>query len=178
MGDSRFLVKATLDQSLVGEAGDELCGGEVIKGDLIAPGGSGVVAVAREGGGVDGGETGGQGLPLDETLLLARVMRAFIDPLLEQSELTAGQGHRADLVVFRWHLGIQLSCGGLVQDAFGAIARDDGGAGVATFEHEFHSLHVQPAFRGGLVVAGQTVVLQQGEQLLFIVHGGGGQRKG
>jgi hypothetical protein len=55
---------------------------------------------------------------------------------------------------------------GLDEEALGALAGDDGGTGVATLDHELGRLHVEPGLRGGLVVAGNAVRLEEGIDVL------------
>ena len=62
-------------------------------------------------------------------------------------------------------------CGRLEDQALGAFARSDGRSGVATLENELGCFEIQSALGLRGVVAGETVVLQHGEKLLFKING-------
>ena len=68
--------------------------------------------------------------------------------------------------------------GGLVDDAVRAFARDEALVGLAALDHELGRLHVQPALGGGLVVAGDAVVFQEGMYLLVVIDYAGSSMGG
>lgn len=58
------------------------------------------------------------------------------------------------------------------EEAFGALARDEAGTGGAALEDELRGLEVEVALGLGLVVAGEAVVAEEGEDLAFEIDGG------
>src|SRR5690606_21993813 len=52
------------------------------------------------------------------------------------------------------------------EEALPALSGNDGRPRVAALDHELGRLHVQPGLRGGLVVAGEAVRLEEGVDVL------------
>ena len=73
--------------SVIGEAGDELPGGQVVDEDLVRPAAGGEAAVPGHRHAVDRMDARRQGLPDDLPRLLDRVLGPLVDPGLEQREL-------------------------------------------------------------------------------------------
>ena len=164
-----------LDHGAVGAAffgrivdlGDKFPRCEIVEVKPVAAAADGETPVFRQGDAVDWIDPGREGLEGNLALGLRTRLGPLVDPGLEHGDLGIGQLHRPRLVV-RWrHLEIGRMDRGLDEEALGAFAGDDGGTGIAALDHELGRLHVEPGLRGGLVVAGNAVRLEEGIDVLI-----------
>ena len=66
--------------------------------------------------------------------------------------------------------------GGDDDETFFAFAGNEGGASLAAFDHQLRCLHVEIRLGGGLVVAGDAVVFEEGIDVPIIVEILSGER--
>ncbi len=169
MGDAGILVEARFDQGVIGQTRDRCGGWNMVDRHLIAARCSSEFTIARDGAGKDGRETYGQRFPGDHTLLTPGMMCAFVDPLFQQRQFGIIQRHCSDLVALGWHFRIPFSCCCLPDQTLGTCTSFDAFAILTAFDHEIRRLHVQTRLGRRLVMAGDAVVLQERQDLLFVI---------
>ncbi len=92
---------------------------------------------------------------------------ALINPRPDQTEFLGCQVRGGDLVVLRRHQRFFLMRGDSEQQTFRAFAWNHRRPGLAALENGLRGFQNQVGLGFGLIVAGEAVVLQDGQDLLF-----------
>ena len=156
----------------IGELGHQLARWKMINEDAISAATGGKLAIACQRNGVNRMNGFGKWPPLHRHTGANFTFGPLLDPQFDQSKLFGFEFGGRDFVVFGRHERAFLVRGHLKQKAIVGFARNDRRAGLASFANGLGCFQYQLGFGGCLVVAGEAIGFEDGQNFAFEIDCG------